>query len=85
MRDKKQSFGLCVSVRASFSVLRIWFNLCFRQFMSICDIFIIDNGFFLLGFHVDTRDISNYVTWMEDHPSFIEQAISHDVLISSDE
>ena len=51
--------------------------------MSICDIFIIDNGFFLLGFHVDARDISNYVTWMEDHPSFIEQAISYDVLISS--
>ena len=43
-----------------------------------------DNGFFfLLGFHVDARDISNYVTWMEDHPSFIEQAISYDVLISS--
>ena len=51
--------------------------------MSICDIFIIDNGFFWLGFHVDTRDISNYVTCMEDHPSFIEQAISRDVLISS--
>ena len=51
--------------------------------MSICDIFIIDNGFFWLGFHVDARDISNYVTWMEDHPSFIEQVISHDVLISS--
>ena len=83
MRDKKQSFGLCVSVRASFNVLRIWFNLCFRQSVSIRDIFIIDNGFFWLGFHVDARDISNYVTWMEDHPSFIEQAISHDVLISS--
>ena len=39
--------------------------------------------FFLLGFLVDARDISNYVTCMEDHPSFIEQAISYDVLISS--
>ena len=83
MRDKKQSFGLCVSVRESFSVLRIWFNLCFRQLVSICDIFIIDNGFFWFGFHVDARDISNYVTWMKEHPSFIEQAISHDVLVSS--
>ena len=51
--------------------------------MSICDISIIDNGFFWLGFYVDASDISNYVTWMEDHPSFIEQAISRDVLISS--
>ena len=83
MRDKKQSLGLCDSVRASFSVLRVWLNLCFRQLVSIRDIFIIDNGFFWLGFHVDARDISNYVTWMEEHPSFIEQAISHDVLVSS--
>ena len=83
MRDKKQSFGLCVSVRASFSVLMIWFNLCFRQLVSICDISIIDNEFFWLGFYVDASDISNYVTWMEDHPSFIEKAISRDVLISS--
>ena len=51
--------------------------------MSICDIFSIDNGFSWLAFHVDARDISNYVTWMEELPSFIEQAISHDVLISS--
>ena len=80
MRDKKQSFDLCVSVRESFNVLRIWFNLCFQQLVSVCDIFIIDNEFF---FHVDARDISNYVTWMKEHPSFIEQAISHDVLVSS--
>ena len=77
MRDKKKSFGLCVGV------LRIWFNLCFQQLVSICDIFIIDDGFFWLAFHVDARDISNYITWMEEHPSFIEQPISHDVLISS--